>query len=426
MTRAVWATRMLFAANGGFFATWVSRIPQVRDDLHANDAGLGLALLGLGLGSLLAMPASGRVIARVGQRPVLLASIALAIVDFPLLGLVGSLPLLGVTLGVFGASAGVWDVAMNVAGHDVEVRAGRTLMPGFHAFWSLGGVSLAGLGALAARVGLTPLEHFAVAAAALGLLALLATARLGVTGGAEAQAAEAAEAAASEAAARRAVGAGAGADLSEPEVGVLVDPHEGIAPPRPRWAVTDRRVLALGALTFCAAWAEGSANDWLALLLADDRGASAALAAVGFAVFATAMTTGRLIGNRIVGTLGRVRALRWGAAVAAVGLTVLLGLPRLELAYLGAVGWGLGIAVAFPLAMSAAGETPGRGPQTIAAVATMGYVGFLVGPPLMGALAHQIGLGSALWLVVGLVAGVAALAGAARPVAADRAGAAPG
>ncbi len=396
----MWATRLLFATNGGFFASWVSRIPQVRDDLHANDAGLGLALLGLGLGSLLAMPASGKVIARLGVRPVLAATIVLATLDFPLLGLVGSLPLLGLALAVLGASAGVWDVAMNVAGHAVEVRAGRTLMPGFHAYWSLGGVTFAGLGALAARAGLSPPRHFAVVAAALGAVALLAAFRVpsGPAGPADV--------------------------LVEPHdvlvepADVLVEPHEGMAPARPQWALTDRRVLALGLLTFCAAWAEGSANDWLALLLADERGASAALAAAGFTVFATAMTTGRLVGNRVVARLGRVRSLRWGAAVAVAGLVVLLGLPRLELAYLGALGWGLGIAVAFPLAMSAAGETPGRGPQTIAAVATIGYLGFLVGPPMTGALAHRIGLGSALWLVVGLVAGLAALAGSARPVAA--------
>jgi fucose permease len=167
-------------------------------------------------------------------------------------------------------------------------------------------------------------------------------------------------------------------------------------------------------MTFCAAWAEGAANDWLALMLTDDRDASGALAAGGFAVFAAAMTLGRAAGNGVVERLGRVRSLRIGAVVSAAGVVVLLTVPALGAAYAGALLWGLGIAVAFPLAMSAAGETPGRGPSAIATVATIAYAGFLVGPPLIGTLAHEVGLDHALWVVVVLVAGILALAGTAR------------
>jgi MFS family permease len=168
-------------------------------------------------------------------------------------------------------------------------------------------------------------------------------------------------------------------------------------------------------MTFCAAWAEGSANDWLALLLADARDATGAQAAAGFAVFATAMMLARLAGNRIVATVGRVTALRYAGFVALAGVVVLLTVPALAAAYAGALLWGLGVAIAFPLAMSAAGETPGRGPAAIAMVSTIAYSGFLIGPPLIGTLAHSAGLDHALWVVALLAAGMVVLARSARP-----------
>ncbi|MDT5106581.1 MAG: hypothetical protein QOI25_4094, partial [Mycobacterium sp.] len=179
--------------------------------------------------------------------------------------------------------------------------------------------------------------------------------------------------------------------------------------------IRDVRLLGLGVMCFFAAWAEGAANDWLALMLHDDRQATAAAAAAGFAVFATAMTIGRVAGNKVVNTWGRVPVLRVGAIVATAGVVLLLTVPVLGVGYLGALLWGLGIAIAFPLAMSAAGETPGRGPAAIAMVATIAYSGFLVGPPLIGTIARGTSLDSALWVVAALTVGMLALSGTARP-----------
>jgi fucose permease len=290
---------------------------------------------------------------------------------------------LSAVLLVIGAGSGVWDVAMNVSGHVVERDAGKDLMPGFHAAWSIGTVLGAGVGALAARAGIDPFWHFAVMNA-LVLVGGLWSVRIMPDGRDET--------------------AGVNAEGE----------HHVVSPVGP--LIRDPRLLGLGVMTFCAAWAEGSANDWLALMLHDHRDASGALAAVGFAVFATAMTVGRLAGTPVVTRFGRVRTLRVGAGVAAVGVALLLVVPVLAVGYLGALLWGLGIAVAFPLAMTAAGETPGRGPSAIATVATIAYPGFLVGPPLIGTLAHSIGLDDALWVVVGLAAGMVALAGNARPL----------
>ena len=378
--RAVWATRLVFAANGGLFATWVSRIPAVRDDLGATERGLGFALLFIAVGSLLAMPLSGRLVSAVGARRVMAVCIAVCCLGYPALGLAPGLVSLSAVLFVLGAAVGVWDVAMNVSAHAVEVLARRTLMPGFHAGWSIGTVAGAGGGALAAKVGMAPALHFTIGAVIVGLGSFAMS---------------------------RAMPDRAAEPHDEDAAGEHHLPVHGAL-------VRDMRLLGLGFMTFCAAWAEGAANDWLALMLTDDRDASGALAALGFAVFAGAMTLGRAAGNGVVETVGRVRSLRVGAVVSAVGVAVLLTVPVLGVAYVGALLWGLGIAVAFPLAMSAAGETPGRGPSAIATVATIAYAGFLVGPPLIGTVAHEIGLDRALWVVVLLAAGIFVLAGTAR------------
>jgi MFS family permease len=379
--RAVWATRFVFAANGGLFATWVSRIPAIRDELGASERGLGFALLFTAVGSLLAMPLSGRLISTVGARRVMAACIVICALSYPSLGLAPNLVVLSVVLMVLGAGVGVWDVAMNVSAHAVEVRAGRTLMPGFHAGWSIGTVAGAGIGALAAKAGLDPAVHFALCSAVIGL------ASIGFVWWMPDRAA------------------------SEQDDSDAVGEHHV---PARRALVRDVRLVGLGLMTFCAAWAEGSANDWLALMLTDDRAASGALAALGFAAFAGAMTLGRVAGNGVVDSLGRVRALRFGAVITAAGVVLLLTVPVLWVSYVGALMWGLGIAVAFPLAMSSAGETPGRGPAAIAMVATIAYAGFLIGPPMIGTVAHAVGLDRALWVVVALAAGIFALAGTSR------------
>ncbi len=377
----MWATRIVFAANGGLFASWVSRLPAIRDELGASERGLGFALLFTAVGSLLAMPLSGRLIASIGARRVMAVCVVVCVLAYPALGLAPDLVVLSAVLLVLGAGVGVWDVAMNVSAHAVEVRSGRTLMPGFHAGWSIGTVAGAGVGALAAKADLDPAVHFGLSSVVVGAMTLVLL--------------------------RTMPDRAADDDTIDPT-------GEHHVPARNGALIRDPRLLALGVMTFCAAWAEGSANDWLALMLTDDRDASGAMAAIGFAVFAAAMTIARAAGNGVVDAIGRVRALRIGAVVTAVGVVVLLSVPVLGVAYLGALLWGLGIAMAFPLAMSAAGETPGRGPSAIATVATIAYSGFLVGPPLIGTLASEVGLDVALWVVVALCAGILVLAGSAR------------
>ena len=154
--RQAWATRIVFAANGALFAGWVARIPAVRDNLDADERGLGFALLFAAVGSLVAMPFSGRLVERVGARRVMAFCIVVCALAYPALGLAPNLVVLGAVLFFVGAGVGVWDVAMNVSGHAVEEEAGRDLMPGFHAGWSIGTVVGAATGALAAHGDLDP------------------------------------------------------------------------------------------------------------------------------------------------------------------------------------------------------------------------------------------------------------------------------
>ncbi|MGN6688218.1 MAG: MFS transporter [Actinomycetales bacterium] len=375
VVRAVWAVRLIFAINGFLFASWVSRIPAVSKSLHADPGQLGLALLGVGLGSLLSMPMAGPIIARPGARFVLRVAATGACLAYAVIPFAPSIIVLGVVLLCVGFFYGTWDVAMNVDGDAVERRAGRTLMPGFHAGWSLGSVAGAAIGALVAQLGVGPRGHLPVVAVVVCLATVAASTVL-----------------------------------------PHGRPEPNAAPPvAARRLLRDPRILMLGAMTFCAAWAEGSANDWLALLLARERDATQAQAAFGFGVFAAAMTIGRLGGGKVVDRFGRVGALRYGAVLAIVGVIVTLTVPGIVGPYLGSVGWGLGIAVAFPLAMSAAGDTRAAPAQAIAVVSTLGYGGFLVGPPALGLLANHVGLGRALWLVVALGVGVALLSRAAPP-----------
>jgi MFS family permease len=375
--RAALATALVFAVNGFLLAAWVSRLPATRDRLGASAAELGLALLAPGFGSLLSMPFSGRWCRRFGSRVVVAVTTVAASVALAALAVVPTLVTLGLTLFVWGAFYGSWDVAMNVHGSAVEQRAGREWMPRYHACWSVGGIAGAGCGALAAHAGIPLSVHF-------GAVAVACTALVGV--------------------ALRA--------FIEDRTGVAETAPQ--APRQSRGRVLTGRLLLVGVVTLCATTLEGAAADWLALYLTDERGATASLAAAGYAVFAVAMAGGRFSGTAAAERLGRHGAVRVGGLVSFVGVLVTVLGPGLASAYVGAAMWALGVCLVFPAAVSAGGEAPERPADAIAAVTTMGYGGFLLGPPLIGLLADQVGLGRALLVLLVLAGGIAALAPAVR------------
>ena len=405
--RAALATALVFAVNGFLLASWVSRLPATRDRLGASAAELGLALLTPGFGSLLSMPFSGRWCRRFGSRAVIATTTVAASLALVALAVVPTLVALGLTLFVWGSFYGSWDVAMNVHGSAVEQRAGREWMPRYHACWSVGGIAGAGIGALAAHAGTPLVLHFAAVAVASTVLVMVALRSFVEDRAQGAEATPAGEPGASQ--------------PPHPVPG----PPEGetsrtrdLAPPavhNPRRSrVLTGRLLLVGVVTLCATTLEGAAADWLALFLTDERGATASLAASGYAVFAVAMAAGRFSGTAVAERLGRDGAVRVGGLVSFAGVLLTVLGPGLAAAYAGAALWALGVCLVFPAAVSAGGEAPDRPADAIAAVTTIGYGGFLLGPPLIGLLADRVGLGRALLVLLVLAAGIATLAPAVR------------
>ena len=379
--RVVHAVTGVFALNGVMMGASVARVPALRDQVGASASQLGLALVAVGVGSLVAMPWTGKLVRRWGSAHVVRAAALLTLVGWAAVGLSGSVLALGALLLVTGAGIGVWDVAMNVQGHRVEQRDARSWMPRLHAAFSAGAVLGAGLAALAVTLGAGPAPQFAVVSAACAA-AVLWCVRLFLPD----------------------------ADDAPATAGENAAPA---APRRSLWSVP--AVLVLGVVMIGTAFGEGAANDWLALMLVDTREASQSLAALAYAGFNAAMLAGRLVGGPAIDRWGRARVLRVCGTTAAVGVLTLCLVPWLPVGLVGAMLWGLGLSVVFPAAISAAGEiVPGRGADAIAVVSTVGYGGFLLGPPLLGVLADAVALDRALLVVAVLAALIAVLAGVAR------------
>lgn len=380
----------VFALNGIAFATWASRLPTTRDELGLSQAQLGLLLLCIAVGSVAALPTAGPLAARIGTTKLvrLATAIGLGGVAWAAFAATAlhSVPLTVVGMVLMGVGIGAWDVGMNLEGALVEQHLGRAIMPAFHAGFSGGTVLSAGIGALMAWGGVPVWAH-AAAVAAVSVVALWwASGRFLPEGGHAADAHDADVAAATGG-------------------GTAAGPAETAAPARlsALGAWREPRTLLIGVLVLSAAFTEGTANDWLAIALVDGYGASAAVGAVGFAVFLSAMTAARLGGQWALDRWGRVPVLRATTALGAVGALLVVFGTWLPLALVGAVLWGAGAALGFPVGISAAADDPRRAAVRVSVVTTIGYTAFLAGPPLLGFLGEHVGALRAL-LVVALVA----------------------
>jgi MFS family permease len=375
----------VFALNGLAFANWISRIPAIRDELDLTAGQLGLLLLTLSAGSVLGLPAAGAIVLRIGPARTVLGGAVLVSAGMAVIGVgggsVGNVVLAAAGLFAFGAGSGVWDVAMNVEGADVERRLGRTIMPRFHAAWSLGSVTGAGLGAVAAGFDTSLDAHLSVAAVVI-LAGVIAAVRSFTP--------------------------------VAPAVDATAD-NGGGKPRHPMAAWLEPRTLLIGLLVLSAALTEGAANDWLALGLVDGYGASHAVAAIGFAVFVSAMTTGRVSGTWLLDRYGRVVVLRSGIAIAIGGLALFVLGGSLPLAMIGALLWGLGASLGFPVGMSAAADDGSFAAARVSVVASIGYTAFLAGPPLIGLLADRVGVLRALLVIIATLVLSFAVTGSARP-----------
>jgi MFS family permease len=364
------AVSAVFFLNGAGIGNWVVRIPSVRDQLGLTEAALGVALLGVAAGALVAMPLAGRLVARHGSRPVTRAGAVAFAVALGLPALAPSLPLLCLALVVLGAGNGTLDVAMNAQAAAVERRYARPIMSRFHALFSLGGLAGAALGGAAADAGIPAASHLALVALVAGVAA---------------------------------AGSAAG----------MLPARADATPEHASFARPSRPLVVLGIVAFCVLFGEGAMADWSAVYLRDAAGAGPGLAAAGYAAFSLMMAAGRGVGDALLARLGPARLVAGAGALAAVGLAaaLLVGAPWAAVVGFGFVGAGL--SVVFPTVLATAGRVPGTaaGPA-IAAVSTMGYTGFLAGPPLIGFLAHALTLRGALAVVALTSAAVALLAGA--------------
>ncbi|WP_298802596.1 MFS transporter [uncultured Pseudokineococcus sp.] len=415
VSRAVGATYVAFIGSGFAFASWASRIPQVRDRLDLSTAALGLVLLAIAAGSVLALPASGPVIARIGSRrmvavmAVLLGS-ALVVASGGVLA--GALPLLVLGLFLLGLANGAWDVAMNVHGAVVERLVGRTIMTRFHAGFSVGTVAGALLGTLLVHLDVPVPWHLAVVGVVVAVAVPLGS-RAFVPDDSAADleplddGGVADEPALDEAAGSLATG-------PEPTASPAAAPAVATRGAFASW--TEPRTLLIGVFVLAFAFAEGTANDWIAVAVIDGYGADAALGTLTFAVFLTAMTVGRWYGPDLLDRFGRVATIRVMASVSLVGLLLFILSPVLPLALVGALLWGGGIALGFPLGMSAAADDPALAPGRVSVVASIGYVAFLAGPPLIGLLGEAAGVLRAVSVVAVLLALALLVSGSVRPL----------
>ncbi len=364
------AVAVIFLVNGAVFANWVPRIPAVKAELGLTEGLLGLALLGMGIGGLCGSVLAGTLVARYGSRRVTLTSCLLLSAAFVLPGVAPSWPALAGALVLIGAADASMDVGMNAHGVAVERRYGRSIMNGFHAFWSLGAVLGSLAGSFAAARDFPVAWHLGAAGLVLGLLAV-ASAPAMLTAGADRQ------------------------------------PTTS----RPQLALPTRAVGVLGLLALLAALVEDTPASWSAVYLREDLGATPGVAGLAYAAFTAAMTAGRLLGDRAVERFGPVRTTRAGTALAAAGLACALVIGSPAAAITGFALAGLGMATVFPLAFSAAGHLPGLPPgQAIGMVALIARFGVLLGPPLIGGVAELLSLPLALGLVVAASAGIAVLA----------------
>ena len=358
------AILMMFFINGALFANWVSRIPQIQDKLALSEGQLGLVLLGLSAGVLTALSLVGGLVARFGSDRITTIGAILLCILLSTLALMPTAPLLWINLFFFGMAMSSMDVAMNAQAVSVEELAQRPLMSIFHAAFSIGGFVGAIIGAGMASFSIEPTTHFMIAALGFFLLVLISKRNL---------------------------------LMSQPEL--PTDKSE------PVFQLPARALWSLGIVAFAGAVGEGAMADWSGVYLSDIVNTDAGVAALGFALFSITMTIGRLWGDRLTLRFSVSSVVQFGGLIATVGFLLAILVPQPLTTLIGFSIVGLGLSTVVPLAFSSAGRLPDIAPGTgIAGVATIGYAGFLAGPPVIGLVAEQTSLQTALLIVALLTA----------------------
>jgi MFS family permease len=377
------ATAVAFIGSGFAFASWAARIPQVKAQLHLSASQLGLVLLAIAAGSVVALPLAGHVVGRFGSRrtvAVMAALLGVALAAVAAGYLVGIVPVV-VGLFVLGFANGAWDVAMNVQAAAVEQRLGRAVMSRFHAGYSVGTVGGALVGAVMVAAHVPVTAHLAGVALVVLVCVPWAVQRF----------------------------------LPDHDGGASAA-DQPARPPHPLAAWGELRTLLIGICVLAFAFAEGAANDWIGLALIDGYETPPAIGTLGLATFLAAMTAARWFGPALLDRHGRVPVVRWLAGVNLGGLLLFVFGGVSPVAFAGALLWGIGVSLGFPVGMSAGADDPARAPARVSVIASIGYCAFLGGPPLIGLLGQHFGVLRALIAVAVLLAVAVSLAGALRPL----------
>jgi MFS family permease len=364
LTSATRSTYIAFIGSGFAFASWASRIPQVKVQLDLQPSQLGLLLLAVAAGSLIALPLSGHVVTRWGSRRTVASSAVLLAVGLSVAAvgyLYGVVPVV-VGLLLLGLGNGAWDVAMNVQAAAVERHTGSSIMSRFHAGFSVGTVGGALVGAI--MVGLqVPVTAHLIAVAAV-LVALVPVSVRSFLGDHDLE---------------------PRAEHGDPGP----DPGGTVARTGAGSAWKEPRTLLIGVFVLAFSFAEGTGGDWIGVAVIDGYHAAPVLGTLAFALFLAAMTSGRWFGPALLDRFGRVVMVRSIAALGVLGLAVFVFGGSTPVAFLGAALWGVGASLGFPVGMSASSDDPARAAARVSVVASIGYCAFLAGPPAVGFLGQR-------------------------------------
>ncbi|MFI6340357.1 MFS transporter [Streptomyces sp. NPDC050535] len=372
LKRARYAVAAVFAVHGAVTGSFATRVPWIQDHAGISTGQLGLALAFTAFGASVSMPLAGRISHRFGSRTALRGLLALWTLSLVLPAMAPDLLSLCLAMFTYGATAGMADVAMNALGVEVERRLDKSIMSGLHGMWSAGALTGSAAGTVAAHLGSDARLHHCLAAATLTVLGLIVCRWV-----------------------------------------LDLQPTEDEEPP-PRFALPPRSALLIGAVGFCAVFAEGASLDWSAVYLQDELGSSAGLAAASTTGFMLTMAVARLVGDTVVNRFGAVRTVRVSGVLAVLGGLLIVVADHPAVAMAGFALLGLGIAVVVPLCFAAAGRSGPNPSQAIAGVATITYTSGLVAPSAIGTLAQATSLMVSFGLVTVLACGVAAFASVLR------------
>ena len=362
------ALPLLFLLLGVIYASWVSRIPALRDNLQLDPASLSLFLLGGGIGAVGSFPLAAWLVGHYGARRASWYAGLMLLLSIPCLALAPTLPLLMLAMLCVGAFSSCFNVAINTLGAEAEKLAGRSIMSQLHAWFCVGTLSGALLGSVVAGMEIAPLVHFGLIAACVAIPLRLC-------------------------------------------YRALPNDRPQYIAGKKHFALPHGPLIALGVVAFGGAIVEGSVADWSGVYMKDRLFASDGVAPLAFAFFAGMMLLTRIVGDRLKEALSARRVVAGGGLIAGIGMLIALLASQIPFAIAGFALTGVGVATIFPFIFSAAGR---HGPTALAGVTTMGYTGGLIGPPLIGFLAHGFGLPAALSLVGVLCIAVALAASRAR------------